>query len=181
MAGIDRPKVAAGGWPPSGGGLPHPCRDRVKVSTGLAAQRGGLAGDRLIRLALVESLLEPGDLGEREGASGGYIGQLGDRADADRTRSACPPSEMPGPCPVIDARTRRLTGRRIMICLAGASSGCAGAAARSGSTGYRLWEAIMSGRVRAWSATSARPSDWASHGQTGAQEAFRGETPAQKR
>jgi hypothetical protein len=50
-----------------------PRRDRLRVGPGLAAQPGGLAGQRLIVTALRRALEDPRDLGEQVRAPAGEL------------------------------------------------------------------------------------------------------------
>ena len=59
--------------------LLDPRRDRLRVSARLAAQRGRLAGERLIELALAGALEDPGHLGEQVSAAVGELAQRSDR------------------------------------------------------------------------------------------------------
>ena len=75
--------------------LLDPRRDRLRVSARLAAQRRGLADERLIELALAGALEDPGDLGQEVGAAARQLGQRGYRGGLLVASELMPPRPVP--------------------------------------------------------------------------------------
>lgn len=59
--------------------LLDPCRDRLRVGPGQAAQGRGLPAGRLVKLTLARALKDAGDLGEQVGAAASELAEPGHR------------------------------------------------------------------------------------------------------
>ncbi len=81
-----RPALAAG---------LDPSLYRVRVGPGLAAQHRGLAGERLVQLALARALKDPGDLGQEVGPSARELPELGHRGGLFLAAQLAPPRPVP--------------------------------------------------------------------------------------
>jgi hypothetical protein len=81
--------------PPPAPPFPDPRRDRPRVGPGLAREHRGLAGQRLIRLALTRALEDPGHLGQQVGPAARELAQRGDRGGLFVAGEVTPPRVVP--------------------------------------------------------------------------------------
>src|SRR6185436_20568537 len=72
-----------------------PCRDRVRVGTGLPAQARSLAGERFIVPPLGRALEDPGHLGEQISPAPGKRAELSNRGGFLAAGQVAPSSPVP--------------------------------------------------------------------------------------